>query len=332
MPVYLYWGEEDFNIEKAIKTLRQNVLDESLAALSHKILKPQKLDVRSIVENLQTVPMMFGNFLLEIYTPDLFMRGSSKPSSNDKIMTSLFSALENLAPNFHVVFVCKIPRGANKKIDSASKITKLIHSIGTVQEFAILKSYQTDKLIAWINAAAKEKGLKINTDAAKELLLSKGEELRLLDNELEKLKLLVYPDTSITKKDVSSFLGNNENVFLFADYILKNDRKNTLTELKKLTQKEHPLKILAVLQSIIKRWLRIKVEAEAKKSASEISRIINLHEFVVKQDMEKLKKVRLDYLCALREGLSEIEFSIKSGKLSDDIAFDMILAIQERYV
>ena len=33
MPVYLYWGEEDFNIDKAVKNLRKNVLDDSLAGL-----------------------------------------------------------------------------------------------------------------------------------------------------------------------------------------------------------------------------------------------------------------------------------------------------------
>ena len=264
MPVYLYWGEEDFNIDKSIQTLRQNILDDSLSGLNHKILKPNKLDVKLILEELQTVPIMFGNFLLEIYAPDLFLRGTNKPSSSDKIMQSFFETIENLVPNFHAVFICKIPRGTNKKIDSSSKLVKLIQSTGKVIEFPILKNYQTDKLIFWINQACQEKEIKISKDAAEELLFMKGEELRLLNNELDKLKLLIYPNTSITKKDVLSFLGNNENVFFFADCILKNDRKNTLAELRKLTQKEHPLKILAVLQSVIKRWLRIKIESQQK--------------------------------------------------------------------
>jgi DNA polymerase III delta subunit len=105
-----------------------------------------------------------------------------------------------------------------------------------------------------------------------------------------------------------------------------------LIELRKLTQKEHPLKILAVLQSIIKRWLRIKVEANENKTAQDISRIINLHEFVVKQDMEKLKKIPLVHLINLRKALTEIEFSIKSGKMSDDVAFDMIFAAGGKHV
>ena len=75
-----------------------------------------------------------------------------------------------------------------------------------------------------------------------------------------------------------------------------------------------------------------KIEALQKKSPQEISKIVNLHEFVVKQDMEKLKKVNLNYLVAIREALTDIEYNIKSGKLSDEIAFDMILATQEQYV
>ena len=113
---------------------------------------------------------------------------------------------------------------------------------------------------------------------------------------------------------------------------MKNDRKNTLSELRKFTQKEHPLKILAVLQSVIKRWLRIKIETLHKKSPQEISRIVNLHEFVVTQDMEKLKKVDINYIIAIRQAITDIEYNIKSGKLSEEIAFDMILATQEQYV
>ncbi len=332
MPVYLYWGEEDFNIDKSVMALREKLLTDGLSSLSHKILKQQKLSVTTILENLQTVPMMFGNFLIEIYAPDLFLRGADKPSSSDKTMVSLIESIENLMPNFHVLFVVKLPRGSNKKIDSASKLVKTIQKHGEVREFPVFKSYQTDKIIGWINQICKEKELKINADAASELVYANGEELRLLDNELEKLKLLIYPEKTITKKNVLSFLANNENVFLLADCILKSDKKNMLIELRKLTQKEHPLKILAVLQSIIKRWLRIKVEANENKTAQDISRIINLHEFVVKQDMEKLKKIPLVHLINLRKALTEIEFSIKSGKMSDDVAFDMIFAAGGKHV
>ena len=48
--------------------------------------------------------------------------------------------------------------------------------------------------------------------------------------------------------------------------------------------------------------------------------------------MEKLKKVDINYLIAIRQAITDIEYNIKSGKLSDEIAFDMILATQEQYV
>lgn len=70
MPAYLYWGEEEFNLENAVKELRKSVLDENFAAINHK--KLNEPEVRDLIESLQTLPMMFGNLLVEVNASKLF--------------------------------------------------------------------------------------------------------------------------------------------------------------------------------------------------------------------------------------------------------------------
>src|SRR3989339_485379 len=103
MPTYLYSGEEEFNIENAVQELREQLLDPNWAALNHKILNEPEL--AELIEILQTIPMVFGNLLIEVKSTSLFLRGSKKPAGSDKLIDRLISILENLNENIHLVFI-----------------------------------------------------------------------------------------------------------------------------------------------------------------------------------------------------------------------------------
>lgn len=322
MPAYLYWGEEDYTLEKAINDLRDQILDPEWAMLNHKIL--DEPDIKTLIETLQCIPMVFGNLLIEIRTSSLFLRGGKKSFASDSQFDKLINILENLNPSVHVLFITKIMRDSGKKIDSSLKLTKLIQKIGKVEAFEAYKVYQEKELVDWINKCAASKDIKINKDVALFLLEKTGPELRKIDSELEKLKLNAIPNKIITKAAVSSLCSSHENIFMLAEYWLQNKKTMAVIELHKLYERDHPLKIIATLQTLLKRWLKIKIESRTKNSF-EISRTVNLHKFVVEKDLEKLKAVSLEKLMDFKINLTETEYKIKSGKLDAELA--LILAI-----
>lgn len=323
MSVYLFWGEEEFNIENAIRDLRKKILDPAWVLLNHKMLNEP--EIPELIEVLQTVPMMSGNLLIEIRTANLFLRGNKKASSSDKIMNRLFDTLENLNNNIHVLFICTIPRDSGKKIDSVLKITKFIEKIGKIEVFNSFKTYQEKELAAWIIQRANAKEIKITNDAALVLLQNTGAELRRLDSELEKLKVNIMPKKLIGKEDVLSLCSTHENIFLMADYWLQGNKSKAVLELHKLLEKNHPLKITATLQTVIRRWLKIKIESENKNSF-EISKIVNLHKFVVENDLKKLSRISTEKLIELKNKLTQTEYKIKIGMLEAEIALEMAIA------
>ena len=87
MPVYLYWGEEEFNLENKVRELRKKVLDPGFTVLNHKVLNEP--DIKDLVETAQTLPMMLGNRLIEVRASSLFLRGKKKISSSDSLMQTL---------------------------------------------------------------------------------------------------------------------------------------------------------------------------------------------------------------------------------------------------
>lgn len=322
MGIYLLWGEDDFRLEKALIGLRNKILGNDISPLNHRVLKNPEMQI--LLENIQTTGMMFGNLLIEIHSKNLFLRTKEGAASKGDSVDKIIDALEYLPQTVNVVFVCQIEKGANKKIDGASKIVKALKKIGEVIEFQPFKSYQTKDLIDWINQNAKEKGLTIRPDAAQELLTAAGEDLRRLDSEIEKLELLVYPDKTITKKFVDALGLSCDNIFTFADVLISNDKHKTHIELAKLLDKDDPLRILGFLQSTIRRWLVLKLDSR-EMSQFEISKKHNMHEFRVKKELEKLMKVSVEDLIKLQKNITETEFKIKSGKLEPKLALEMMI-------
>ena len=328
MPAYLYWGEEEFNLSQAVDELKSKTLDENWAALNFRHLQPTKNQssesfLSEIVENLETRPMVFGNFMLQIDARNLYIRGN-KGEINDKLIKRFIENLENVPDNFYVLFTCKIERGTGKKIDGVSKLTKATQKVADVQEFASFKPWEEDKIANWIIQRAKQKKLKINTNAALTLTRAVGSDLRKLDIELEKLGLMAYPETEIAAKHVEKIAETNENTFLFADCLLAGNRLKALSELKKLMEKDHPMKIIATLQTTVRKWVKIKVE-HAGVSSFELAKTLGANEYVVKKDLEKLRNVKPDDLLKLKSKLNECEFKAKIGELNPEFALEMLV-------
>ena len=81
MPVKLLYGNDEYSIDLELKKLRKKVLEDGFADLNRKILveKPQKnIDIREVLELVETPPMMFGNLLVEIHASSLFVRGKTE--------------------------------------------------------------------------------------------------------------------------------------------------------------------------------------------------------------------------------------------------------------
>ncbi len=322
MPVYIYWGEEEFNLNNAVKELRNKILDPQFAVLNHKTLNEP--DIKSLIETVQALPMMLGSLLIEVRTSTLFFRGKREVSSSDPLMKKLSELVEKLDSRVHLLFVCRVERESGKKIDSVMKLTKTIQKIGRVVEFPAFKYYQEDKILGWITKQASEKSLKINRDAAIMLLQNIGFDLRKLDLELEKISTAIYPRKNISINDMKEIVSTNENIFLFADYWLKQDTSKALDELYKLFEKNNPLKIIATLQTTTRRWLKIKIDSKTKNSF-EISKNINLPKFIVEKEMAKLKNIPEDRIFFLREKLKNTEYSIKSGGLPPETAMELLI-------
>ena len=322
MPVYLYWGEEEFNLEREVKELRKKVLTPGFEMLSHKVFNEPEMKV--LVDSIQAIPMIPGNMLVEVHSPTLFFRGKRKISTTDPMMQKLIDTIEKLDARMHLLFVSPVERDSGKKIDGVMKLAKTIKKVGKIVECPAFKFYQEDQIMNWIMKQASGKKLKISREAARSLLQNLGSDLRKIDVELEKASLAIHPRKEIGIDDVKEVFSANENVFTFAEYWLNQDKTKALIELNKLFEKNNPLKIAATLQTVTRRWLKIKLESKSSNSF-DLAKAVNMPQFMVEKEIQKLRNIPEERLFALRENLKNTEYKIKSGKMTAETAMEALI-------
>lgn len=320
--IYFFYGDEEFNISNKIKEFKSK-LDKDFAEMSYKYFNNPKFP--DLISAIKSQPMMFGKMLVEINCLGyLSGKSSDDKSFDDKQFKQLAEALDCSSENVDVVFTAQIPPDSQKKIDKRKKIFKLLSKYNA-QEFNQIPSYKTAELEGWIKQQAKSKDLKISDEVAGAILFQVGSNLRMLDSELEKLK--IYAGKSpVTKEMIKEICVTNEDLFVFIDYLVEGNKSKALLEYQKLLVKKHPLEILSVLHTLLHGRIQIKAYS-AKHSPDEIAKIINMHPFRVKMEIQKLKNISLKDLVKLKKNLTDAEYKIKSGQSNLDIDKEIEYAI-----
>jgi len=319
--IYFFYGDEEFNISNEIKKFKEK-LDKNFIEMSYKSYSNPKFP--DLIAILKTQPMMFGNMLIEINCLSYLSGKSEDKGFDDKQLEQIKDALDNCPENLDIIFTAQLPPDSQKKIDKRKKFFKILSKYNS-KEFLQIPSYKTAELETWIKKQAKSKELNLTNDVSSELLIQVGSNLRLLDSELEKLKIYAGKNM-VTKQMVKEICVTNEDLFVFADYLGAGDKTKALVEYKKLLVKKHPLEILSVLHTLLHSKIQIKAYS-SKYSPDEIAKLTNMHPYRVKIEIQKLKNTSLKTLVKLKQNLTDAEYRLKSGQATLELDKEVEIAI-----
>ena len=227
--IYFFYGDEEFNISNEIKKFKDK-LDKNFMEMSYKYFNNPKFP--DLVAALKLQPMMFGKMLVEINCLSYLSGKSEDKSFDDKQIAQITDALDNCSENIDIIFTAQLPPDSQKKIDKRKKFFKVLSKYNP-KEFLQIPSYKTAELESWIKQQGKTKDLKISDEVASAMLLQVGANLRMLDSELEKLKIFAA-DKPVSKDMIKEICVTNEDLFTFADYLICDNKTKALEEYQKL--------------------------------------------------------------------------------------------------
>jgi DNA polymerase-3 subunit delta len=184
------------------------------------------------------------------------------------------------------------------------------------------------ELVGWIQNRVRGSKGKISGEAAGLLAMLTGRDLRLLDQEIDKLLTYVGGERQVSADDVRTLVSRarETNIFDLVDCVGRRETARALQWLHYLLEQgEHPLQILTMLA----RQVRILIQvSELRKQGLVLPGIASqlaLHPYVAGKVIDQAQKFDMTQLEAAHQRLVETDWAIKTGKMEETLALDLLV-------
>lgn len=229
-PIYFLMGDEPYYIDKIADYIEKNVLTDDEKGFNQVVLYGRDTTVEEIISNAKRFPMMSEYQVIVVKEAQELSRNIDK----------LENYAENPQPTTVLVFCYKY-----KTLDKRKKVTKTIEKNGVVFES---KKLYDNQVGSWINQTLSSSGYKIEPKANAMLVEFLGTDLNKVSNELDKLKIILPKEVTITADHIEKNIGISKdyNVFEFrnalgeknvlkagriAQYFAQNPKANPITHI-----------------------------------------------------------------------------------------------------
>lgn len=324
MPIYVYWGDDEFAIEQAVKQLRDRLLDLSWMSFNYtEVLSDQPGSVIEALNQAMTPPFGSGNRLVWLVNTSLFQQTSG----------SLLAELERTLPVLLASSVLLLT--VTGKPDQRLKVTKLLQKYAEFREFALIPPWKTDELLQRVQEMASQEGVKLTQGGAEVLSQSVGNDTRRLVNELQKLALYHAEGGVLNDRDVERLVVSNTQTSLeLAQAIAKGEVDRSLSLIEGLLQRNEPaLKIVATLVGQFRTGLWVKLMVESgERDDRQIAQAAEVNNpkrvYFLKQQVRSLSLSSLQQTLPL---LLSLEWGLKQGKPEREILQTYIIQMCQLY-
>jgi DNA polymerase-3 subunit delta len=329
---YVFHGEDEFSRAEELARLRGQMADgdPAMADLNTSVLDGAQLTLSELRHVCDAIPFMADRRLVIVY--GLLSRlslgsrakggkGASKadPAWKRAFLEDLAGYLPNLPPTTRLFLVEGTTLPASHPI---LRLAKEKGQQGFVRLFKLPKDWELPR---WIEERVQSRGGTFSHEAVTLLAALVGNDLRLLDQEIE--KLLLYVDgRQVTTDDVRDLVSRarETSIFDLVDCVGRRETGRALRLLHHmLDEGAAPLYLLTMLVRQIRILIEVSELREQGLVQKEISSRLKLHPYVGEKGLAQARNFSMAQLEAAHRRLVETDWAIKTGKAEDVLALDM---------
>ncbi|NOR76505.1 MAG: DNA polymerase III subunit delta [Draconibacterium sp.] len=195
-PIYLLHGEEPYYIDEISNWIENNALTEAERGFNQTIFYGKDSSSLTIAESALRFPMMANKQVIIVKEAQTLNKIETLTSYAEKPLASTILVL-----NYKY-----------KKLDSRTKLAKLIKKNGLVFTSDKVRDYQLPK---WVDGYLKQRDFSITPQAAQILTAYLGTSLSKVANELDKLIIAVKDTNKITPNHIEKNIGLSKDFNIF---------------------------------------------------------------------------------------------------------------------
>ncbi|MDD6845010.1 MAG: DNA polymerase III subunit delta [Clostridia bacterium] len=305
-PVYLLYGDEPYLKKQYEDKLIKAVVSDD--TMNYSFFDKESVSVKEIISIGDTLPFFAEKRLIVVENSGFFK------SSNDE----LAMYIKNMPDYLIIIFV-------EEQIDKRNKLYKSVSETGYVSE---MNAQPVSVLTKWIKGLFNAENKEITGEAVTCILDRTGASMNLIKQEIEKLVTYVDNRPVIEKHDVEAVCSTQtvSRIFEMISAIgEKNQQKALNLYYDLLTLKEKPMSILFLIVRQFNGILQVSQGLSQGKNNSAMAKEIGIQPFLVGKYASCARKFTPEILYSALKDCAQVEEDVKSGKLIDRIAVEMII-------
>lgn len=310
--IYVFYGEEDFLINKAILDIVNKNTDHQLIKFDLK-----DTNISQLLEDASMMSLFEDKKIIIGYNASFLTGETTKDNLNHNI-DQLSRYIDN--PNPNVIIILTV---VSDKLDKRKTIVKKIIEKTKVKSFDKLKE---PEMVSFVRDIFKENNYIVSTKAINDLVSISGSNLFLLNNECKKLMLYKLDEQKIDDNDIVQMVERYDfdNVFALTDAVIKKDIDKSLLLYQELVKRgEEPIKIIVLLANQFRLIFQAKGLHAKGLTNEQIASNLGVHPYRVKlaNEVQMNSKELLRYIGLL----ADLDESIKMGKQNKNIGLELFL-------
>lgn len=304
--IYLLYGEEAY-LKRSYKGKLKDAMVGSEDTMNYNYFTGKGISIPELIDIAETMPFFADKRLLIVEDSGFF-----------KSANELGDYVKELPETTYMVFV-------ESEVDKRNKLYKAVKDKGRVIEF----TRQDEKtLTTWVLSKLKAEQKNI-TKAALALFFTKtGDDMELIEKELEKLVCFCYGQDSITEKEVEEVctVTITNRIFDMISAIGEKKQEQALNlYYDLLALKEPPMRILFLIVRQFNLLLQVKELKKLGMPNGEIAKNTSLAPFLVGKYLSQATRFEKQQLRAALEDCIDTEEAVKQGKLNDKVGVEMLI-------
>lgn len=305
--IYLLYGDEPFLVGSYKKKLREAITGGD--TMNFNYFEGKNPDVKEIISLADTMPFFADRRLILVDGSGFF-----KSAQED-----LAAYLPQMPDTTCLVF-------AESEVDKRNRLYKRVKELGYAAE---LNKQDTAQLMRWAAGILGRDGRKISRPVMEYFLERTGDDMENIRMELEKLVCYTMGRDVITKEDVDAVgtVHVTSRVFDMVAAIVAGNTKKAMDLYEDLlTLKEPPMRILFLIARQFNQLLQIKELTAAGKDKGAMASALKVPPFAVGKLTAQARAFTRDQILSWVTLCVETEEAVKTGRLSDRLAVELLIA------
>ncbi len=304
--IYLLCGEEAFLKNSYKNRLKEAIIGDDTMNFAR--FEGKSLDVDELIRLADTMPFFAERRLILVEDSGFFKTASD----------ALVQYLPSMPDTTILLFV-------ETEVDKRNRLYKKVKEMGYAAE---LNRQDSAQLARWAGGILTREQKKITKHTMELFLSMTGDDMENIRMELEKVISYTLGRDVITDEDVMAVctVQVTNRIFDMVSAIVNRQTRKAMDLYEDLlTLKEPPMRILFLIARQFNQLLQVKELMAKGMDKSTIASKLKIQPFVVGKIMPQTRQFSREQILSYVESCVETEEAVKSGRLQDRLAVELLI-------